>query len=127
LNFASVIKGKKRMVQRLLGGIIAIGGGRLPVPVYGTQNRQGPGHSPEKVDSGDDICPHAEEESGQRVEGCSENKEAGTNACALIPAFSTRDRVAQPHGNQREGVSFTKGSRGDWIRTSDLLNPIQAR
>jgi hypothetical protein len=35
--------------------------------------------------------------------------------------------ACQSRNCPQEGVSFTKVSRGDWIRTSDLLNPIQTR
>jgi hypothetical protein len=41
---------------------------------------------------------------------------------AVVLGDQTPDRL---NNSQPEGISTTKGSRGDWIRTSDLLNPIQ--
>ena len=39
----------------------------------------------------------------------------------------TSSTVPKPVGPGQEGESLGNVSRGDWIRTSDLLNPIQAR
>jgi hypothetical protein len=49
---------------------------------------------------------------------------AGVLAGPPSPESHTLPDHADPG---REGNSFGNISRGDWIRTSDLLNPIQAR
>src|SRR5262249_157185 len=38
----------------------------------------------------------------------------------------TSPAVPKPSGPGQEGESLGNVSRGDWIRTSDLLNPIQS-
>src|SRR5262249_16604805 len=58
--------------------------------------------------------------------GCNEKEAAGTGVRSPAPAALVRERFGEPiQEGQPEGVSFTKVSRGGWIRTSDLLNPIQ--
>jgi hypothetical protein len=42
LSFGTMVKGTKREVQRLLGGVVAFGGTQLPVPIHGVDNREGP-------------------------------------------------------------------------------------
>jgi len=46
-------------------------------------------------------------------------------AVAAEPRDSGSPGSPKPSGPGREGESLGNGSRGDWIRTSDLLNPIQ--
>jgi hypothetical protein len=128
LNFGSATKGKKRVVRRLLGGVLTFGHRELPVPLYGPDNREGPagdGDCRAKTDpEGQKPDSVASERANERVEGRGETETAGTSARAPIPADSRVERSTRPGLSQPEGISFTMGSRGDWIRTSDLLNPI---
>jgi DNA invertase Pin-like site-specific DNA recombinase len=129
LNFGSAIKGKTRVVQRVLGGVMTFGHRGLSVPLYGPDNREGPAsdcNHREKTDP-DEKKPGlgTSEPVIERVDGRGETETAGRSAEAQIPADSRLERRARPSLGQPEGISFTKGSRGDWIRTSDLLNPIE--
>ncbi len=140
LTFGSVVKGKKRVVQRLLGGRMVFGDAPLPVPPYG---RDYIGDDPRRgvppkltatriqgrlatdqeaqfsavANAGQgpsDVVRENGGRKGPRAEGGS------TLASAPDPVLPT----ARPIVSQPEGISTTKDYRGDWIRTSDLLNPI---
>jgi hypothetical protein len=130
LTFTSAIKGTKRVVRRLASGQITFGDGRLPVPMHGADNRQGPhgdAHPTEETNPGSHEPEPALAGSGKErvVVGREKMEKAGTDAAAPIPADSSRERPTRPGSkSQPEGISFTKGSRGDWIRTSDLLTAI---
>lgn len=130
LNFGSSVKGKSRVVRRLLGGIMTFRDDGLPVPLFGANNRQTPdgGELPAPEDAGLNL-PYSKEltpiNDSSSVDGRGGTETAGTSAFAPIPVGSSVERTARPASGQPEGISFTKGSRGDWIRTSDLLNPIQ--
>jgi hypothetical protein len=104
----------------------------MPVPMYGANNRQGPENSCDhRAESYPDSQHPAPETSGQvrdREVDRGNKETARTSALAPIPADSELERFARSSlGQPEKGISFTKVSRGDWIRTSDLLNPIQAR
>ncbi|MBI4305431.1 MAG: recombinase family protein [Chloroflexi bacterium] len=109
LNFTGAIKGKKRAVRRLLSGIMTFGDGRLPAPLYGADNRQGPQgchgcHEPDAqcrhhadTDAGAQEPARApSEQVNERVGGRDEMETAGTSASAPIPADSVRERPARP-------------------------------
>ena len=91
LSFGSAVKGKKRVVRRLQGGMITFGGQGLPVPMYGTRNRQ-PGNA----------------------SGSPEQAGAGADANASTPGPCNHEQIAT-HLGQQEAISFTKGYRGDRI------------
>jgi hypothetical protein len=140
LTFGPAIKGKTRRVQRLLSGRMVFGGTPLPVPPFGADNvdvaRPYSASPTPAAPSGRDS--EAAPRSGQSLEGdrpatdreaknnCSKPKTSAglTNsaAAAILPdQLPVRPSVCQP-----EGISITKVSRGERIRTSDLLNPIQS-
>jgi len=128
LTFGSAIKGKKRVVRKLLSGLITFGGAGLPVPLHGSSNLQGPdGHCDQLATSDseeDHSCQKGAIEGIGQVDVDGKTEKAGKSELALIPADFALHRNAQSDLGQPEGISFTKDSRGDWIRTSDLLNPI---
>ena len=82
----------------------------LPVRPHGKDNRE---------DDGDVRKGVPTEESDEDRGGAEAYGAAGKGApTAFVPtAFGSCCR---------EGISVTKGGRGEWIRTTDLLNPIQA-
>ncbi len=104
LNFGAGIKGKKREVRQLLGGVITFGGSPLPVPIHGRDNRSDE-HSGCSNSHGQTAKESADIKSSHRIAGLAPITGDGSQA----PAVSGNDR-------QHEGVSFTKVSRGD--RTS---------
>ena len=142
LRFGNVVKGKKRLVRRLQSGVMTFGDGPLPVPLHGPDNVEvdpsGCSVSP--------LAPRAEDEQGPGDQkgssagasntsatksdvvcgnGRGNNQAAEEESLDSSPAPGGLCEPARPLGSQPEGISFTKVSRGDWIRTSDLLNPIQ--
>jgi len=127
LRFGSAIKGKRRVVRRLLSGVMTFGDRGLPVPLYGSSNRQGLegdcNHRAKPDPDAKEPCPEVSEQIMECVDGRGDKETAGTGAMAPIPADSSPERVARSGLGQPEGISFTKGSRGDWIRTSDLTVP----
>ena len=120
LDFTSALKGKKREVRRLTGGLFAFGTKNLPVPLFGRdqvpQNDIDHGQSSE-------VQLRTEEISHAAVSLTDPGSPLApdTNAEALL----SRRRLG-PTLRHQEAVSFTKVNRGDWIRTSDLLVPNQA-
>ena len=107
LDFASAIKGQKRIVRRLVGGIIAFGGENLPTLLHGA----------ERVTSGinaDDKSMSSK--AGLREPKCrlNEQKQIGTN---YQHAGRTKSLAVCPPNviDHQESVSSTKVSRGDWI------------
>jgi hypothetical protein len=126
LNFGSAIKGKKRVVRRLLSGVRTFGDRELPVPLFGRSNRQGPencDHQTPRDPDDQEPWPEPAVQTTASEEG--QSKKATAGASARTPATCPSERTASPGLGQPDPVSFTKGSRGDWIRTSELLNPIQ--
>ena len=142
LRFGDVVKGKKRLVRRLQSGVMTFGDGPLPVPLHGPDNVEadpsGCSVSP--------LAPRAEDEQGPGDQqgssagasstsatksdvvcgnGRGNNQAAGEGSLDPSPAPGGLCEPARPLGSQPEGISFTKVSRGDWIRTSDLLNPMK--
>jgi DNA invertase Pin-like site-specific DNA recombinase len=102
LHFAGVIKGKKRRVRRLAGGVLTFGPMPTPAGHPGSQSylansaeRDDPRSRPEA-----DMCEDAKN---------ALNSETISGSGLLLP--ETHRRETRP----QEGVSFTKGNRGDWI------------
>ena len=139
LSFTSVVKGKKRVVQRLQSGIMTFGGRGLPVPLFGASNLsdpsagQQPSQAPEIVETSQGSDAPREGEAAHPAaerdvvcgEGRRKSNPAGGGEGPRPPAgCCDRKDSARPSESRPEGISITKGSRGDWIRTSDLLNPI---
>jgi hypothetical protein len=116
LTFQPAIKGKKRAVQQLVSGQIVFGDGKLPVPIFGQDNV-------DDISGDQQNCPASDAEA--EICGSKKNVEAGV--CPAPVHVLSDEAPPDLTRSQPEGISITKVSRGDWIRTSDLLNPIQAR
>jgi len=101
LNFGPGIKGKKRAVRNLLGGMIAFGDEELPVKLHGR----------DRVDDGD-AASHADDE-----------KEHQSAFSELTGPTNVKRPTSDAHGPNlpgptnyhRKGISFTKVNRGDRI------------
>ncbi len=139
LGFVGAIKGKKRSVRKLAGGIIVFGDGELPVKLHGKdriddgaggQDDCGGGHDGGYDDRARGRSDRASDSpapcscAGDNALRCSQaaadtNTNEGGNLPSATDVFSTKCH--------QEEVSFTKVSRADWIRTSDLLTPSQTR
>jgi site-specific DNA recombinase len=138
LTFGSTIKGKKRVVRRLLSGLMTFGDAELPVKPHGPDYVPPPvgdapaaevGSPTRRFDAsvagqgnGVDVAPSAGTCTGREGKAARDQqeklsrggrKEAGIDASTPIPALPLPERPARPSGNHREGISFTKGSRGD--------------
>jgi hypothetical protein len=126
LQFGSAIKGKCRIVRRLLRGVISFGQGQLPIPLYGSGNRQDSGgvHDCFPIARPDtkEKCSEIAAQQRKDVDGRGEKEPAGTGAEAPIPADSELEREPRSGVSQPEGISFTKGSRGErrWTFPNDL-------
>jgi DNA invertase Pin-like site-specific DNA recombinase len=125
LNFQPVIKGKKRIVQRLTGGRLVFEDGALPVPLFGKDNVD--------VSSISHACPSlgaitAASEGGTGVNPSQSALSAHSadtmtqDACdtadeGMVPKPANRGKASrdQIDDSQPEGISITKVSRGDWI------------
>ncbi len=98
LTFAPGIKGTKRRVRVLVGGILTFGDRELPVPLFGRQRVDGP-----------DLLASA---TGQ-TEELSFPAHGGVGT---IPDETSPEMAPPGHfDSQREGISCTKLSRGDKI------------
>ncbi len=141
LTFDSTIKGEKRLVRRLVGGMMTFGDRKLPVPLFGADNRQDPDHGSSHAHShsncGDETSvksrpgepsPEKNTNQTQNAGECPDNEEsAATGALAPITADLNCERPGHLNvENASANISFTMGSRGDWIRTSDLTVPNRA-
>jgi hypothetical protein len=141
LRFGSAVKGKKRLVRRLQSGVMAFGDGPLPVPLHGRDNvgvdPSGCGTSPPAPGAEGGQGPM--NQSGTPVSGMTapapecdvvcgigrgKSQSAGGGHITPSPAAGGPCEPARPLGSQPEGISLTEVSRGERIRTSDLLNPI---
>jgi hypothetical protein len=129
LTFGSAIKGQKREVRRLLSGRVTFGDGRLPVPVYGADNRQDPrssggaaGTCPEGAPR-EDLPPSRPTRTTSAARDRKHKKDRGDArgaASAADPgpgdpesAQPAEERCARVNSSQPESISFTKGNRGD--------------
>jgi len=106
LNFAAAIKGKERVVRKLVNGIMVFGNNDLPVPIHGkdrVEPADGNGHDGKSAN-------HGENGKGgeQGKNAVSENAAAGTGS-EPIPAVSG---VHFCERRPREGISSTKDGRG---------------
>jgi hypothetical protein len=115
LNFGSAIKGKKRVVRRLLGGVMTFGGRGLSVPLYGSSNRNSSDGNCEPRVTTDPKAPCQEipKQVIKSADGRGESESAGTGALTPIPADPSVEPLARSGLGQPESISFTKGNRGD--------------
>ncbi len=141
LWFQPAIKGTKRAVQRLSSGRMVFGDGPLPVPLFGKDNIDAGPHGGcasavpitpttegdydhEKPSSGESVGTMAVR--GGMDEDSREKRQTAGAGVVPVPAADLGDRAPDRlNRSQPEGISITKVNRGDWIRTSDLLNPIR--
>lgn len=121
MSFGSSLKGKKRIVRRLQSGVMTFGDKELPVPVYGSRNRQGGPNSCQDEDGnrvsnkGGDSSEFQEFETNGKGVDCGGKGKADTEAPATVSAASSDEQSAGSGSDQPEGISFTKDSRGDRI------------
>ena len=129
LSFTSAIKGKTREVRKLASGVLTFGDAPLPVKLYGDDNAAPPGddrggssdrHDPRPGSQGKGVVDQ------KRPLSAGGHAAKGPDGTKPIQAPDVVDQTASLTNCCREGVSFTKVHRGDWIRTSDLLTPSQA-
>jgi hypothetical protein len=102
LQFVDGIKGKKRRVRRLAGGMMAFGDASLPV---GRDKSSFPGQ--------DD---HAAK-SKQLVDSDCENS-LDRPQMEMVPGILVPSGPGRSENRPQEGISFTKDSRGEQCRTS---------
>jgi hypothetical protein len=130
LTFISVVKGKKRIVQRLASGRMVFGDGPLPVPLFGKDHIEGGPHgcsygssvsaevanssqaNPERLTGGDAAVPQLV--SDVIVEKSREKKQSAEEGAfpssAAAMGDHSPDRLSK---SQPEGISITKVSRGE--------------
>ena len=131
LTFGASIKGKKRAVRRLLGGVIAFGGVPLPVRLHGVNNKEVPATPPGLIRCSDqggpeDVVTESNEDSlglGRVIErpgnrpGSSEcwvgSEAVGVGDRAPASAVRNQSNPIRPSRRRPEGISITKVSRGD--------------
>src|SRR5262249_11359006 len=89
------VQEKKRKLNKLVSGVVTFGSAAPPVEIYRGMT------------------------SRQKVKG------PATPDSAAGPGLPTPPPPTGPLDPGREGESLGNVCRGDWIRTSDLLNPIQ--
>ncbi len=102
-TFRPVVKGKKRIVQRLVSGRMVFGNRPLPVPLFGRDN----------VDTRPNGCECVPNQSDSRKQ-----QEVPTTGAGMVPvpaAVSGDCPPVRPISDQPEGISITKVSRGEKI------------
>jgi hypothetical protein len=142
LRFRPGVKGKKRVVQQLVSGRLVFGESPLPVPLFGKDNVDGgpddgvcgfpvpvtrtkeDDQDPDKPFPGE-LAPVAAGSARMDKKSREKKQTAGAGVFPVPAAVLGEQTPDRLNNSQPEGISTTKGSRGDWIRTSDLLNPIQ--
>jgi hypothetical protein len=128
LTFGGTIKGKKRVVRRLLGGVMVFGGAALPVRPHGAANLgcsvpapcRGHGGAGYRVAEGvDGPAGGVHRAPGSAGGGRSECREGGAAVAGgdRVPIRAARTGIypARPSGSRAEGISITKESRGERI------------
>lgn len=98
LWFGSTIKGKKREVRQLLGGVTKLGDDELPIPLHGDRRVDGPMPVSEPLTSTTEVG--AEEKHHYPQAGVVTASESE----AAPPGLSV---------SRQEGISYTMVSRGD--------------
>jgi hypothetical protein len=128
LSFGSAIKGKQRVVRRLLGGVMVFGGAPLPVRLHGASNVEGEsttpwcsrgGAEPGVAERDNESADQGQESRGSSGEGCSECR-SGDEAVECgdrVPDPTARGRAHsnRPDRSRPEGISITKVNRGERI------------
>ena len=101
LNFAAGVKGTKRQVRVLQGGVMTFGKDELPVPLFGSR-RVGPNDGAAVVEGPHDV---------QAAENCVLTQRGVVSASGPNPEAAP----PRPFESRQEGISYTKVSRGDRI------------
>ena len=99
LVFTEAIKGRKRRIRKLVGGVMTLGDAPLPVRPYGKDNREA------DADVGKEVLT-------EKTSGDGGDAEAHGAAGKGAPTASVPTALGRC---SREGISVTKGGRGDWI------------
>ncbi|NOX59114.1 MAG: hypothetical protein GXP29_09690, partial [Planctomycetes bacterium] len=102
LEFVESVKGKKRRVQKLVGGVITFDENDLPVPPFGK----------DYVDDNEDGNTKPIATRGQEK---SENKEKTSPGEDKIDKKKARNVAGESVENHRKGISTTKVNRGERI------------
>lgn len=131
LNFGNAIKGKQRIVRRLLSGVMTFGDTPLPVPLHGKDNDDGPHDGMRKSTPIENANSSVLIQSGESTAAsdvfCGTGRHEGlaTEAATQAASVAASDHPsARPTNCQPEGmISITKVNRGERIRTADLLVP----
>lgn len=112
LRFGAGIKGKTRAVRQLLGGMIVFSDTDLPVPIHGSSRVA---DDREKTGAHAGVASIENEKDGQ-----------GATEMAADGGCTPPTATPRPCGSPREGVSFTKVSRGDRIPIELFLKGTRA-
>jgi hypothetical protein len=132
LTFGSALKGKRRAVRRLLGGVMAFGGTPLPVPLHGASHVASKDGM--KLDAPSTIRKEGEDDMvglvspGHLAFGLARDMTTDCGAAlglaqgAAQGAATSAQPPLQLESRRREGNSITKVNRGDtrWTFPSDL-------
>ncbi|HNO78848.1 MAG TPA: recombinase family protein [Phycisphaerae bacterium] len=102
LEFAEGVKGKKRRVQKLVGGVITFDENQLPVPPFGEDHVD---------DNGRGAIPPLEPQGKEK----SGNRENPTQCGDMIGKKKARNVAGDSVESQIEGISITKVNRGERI------------
>lgn len=102
LWFGPAIKGRKRVVRRLLGGVTKFGDEELPVPLFGSQ----------RIDGQSKPCgePGGDENRATMKDHCSQ-----AGVVTASEASASQAAPPGPSDSRQEGNSYTMVSRGDMI------------
>ncbi len=119
LTFGDAVKGKKRRVRRLLGGVMAFGDSPLPVPMHGAANAAQIVYTPDRAVPG-----VAEGQDGDMAAWdramMAAHRVATSEGWGPVQAGPAGDRVplgaaTRPVDRRLEETSITKESRGERI------------
>jgi len=111
LQFTEGIKGRKRHVRRLIGGVMAFGDRLRPYRGLAKDDAHpGEGKATEDCDCVDRQEQKKSTRRSSRETEKGRSRRKTTPEGDALPAGPVR-----PTKSPREGISFTKGSRGDWI------------
>lgn len=136
LTFGDAIKGKKRVVRRLLCGVMTFGKGQMPVRPHGRDRDPTPSVPKEEdgycreMPAAADSRQQAETKTHQeqaRTCGRGEKGKAGKGTKAPNPTSSAHERAARLGISHPEGISFTKGSRGEPSGTGTTSTTQQSK
>ena len=106
LRFVDGLKGKKRQVRRLVGGVLTFGDAPFPMGGGEVSSHDHPEGLKQRESAGGDATAGPTE--------CQDGKDWLRNGTASMGNFVPTE-ANQSTNCLSEGTSFTKDSRGDWI------------